>query len=126
MFPKVPYIVHAPENQGSSARMPPDTTLSAQKHLNSLPTQAFLSAGCIHVYPFNTYIPCLLNPLILTVYLHSMCSCVPLLLPHRVASCWQNPSLILVAPHIHVSGTADKSVKQKADKFGHIIHFILA
>lgn len=74
IFPKVPYIVHASENQGSSARIPPDTTLSTQRHLNSLSTQAFSSAGCICVRSVNAYIPCLLNPFILTVYLLMMCS----------------------------------------------------
>lgn len=89
MLPKVSYIVHAPENQGHSAGIPLDATLSAKRHLNSLRTQAFSSAGCICVYPNNAYISYLLNPLVLIVYLPLMCS----------SSLTSHRGILLAEPH---------------------------
>lgn len=89
MVPKAPYIVHAPENQGSSARIPLHTTVSSQKHLTSLPTQAFSSVGCICIYPINTHIPSLLNSLVLPAYPHLMC-------PSSLSS---HSAILLVEPH---------------------------
>lgn len=89
MLPKASYIVHAPENHGSSARIPLYTTVSAQRHLTSQPTQAFSSVGCICFYPINAHIPRLLNSLVLPAYLHLMC-------PSSLSS---HSAILLTEPH---------------------------